>query len=133
MNRGFAVVTPGLKKRLGSYMVAYGVFNPVLLIDPTTPTHPGYNALVAHELYHVQKRHKLKEFLVILLCFPLWPWYKRAIETRADRYAYKMWGDQAFRAFLMLHRPPSSRWGRWKYGATHDARYARCVRKGAES
>lgn len=127
---GAWVKVPGLRNRTGAWAVCHGIFSPVVCIDATLPITNGFNALVAHESYHAERRHKLKELALILLAptivaLVVWVFFKRNIETAADKFAFKMFGDREYRAFLYLHSNPSSWWARWKYGATREARYKR--------
>ena len=132
MIAGATIIFPGLKKRSGSWMVCHGVFSPVLLVDPQTPTTHGYSAMVAHEAYHARKRHKMKEISLwflwpTVLGYFLWARFRRRIERTADQEALRVFGDEEFRAFLALHKAPSSRWGRYFYGATTEERYKRAT------
>lgn len=134
MISGATIVYPGLRKRTGAWAICHGVIWPVLLVDTQCPTakNSGYNALVAHEGYHARMRHKLKEIFLWILCPTLvgcllWALFRRRIERTADQEALRVFGDTEFRAFLCLHQPPSSRWGRWKYGATTEDRYKRAT------
>lgn len=129
---GAAVIFPGLKKRTGSWAICHGVWCPVILIDPLCPQGQGYNALVAHEAFHARMRHKAKEIFLLTFAwtgvfFILWALFRRRIERTADQEALRVFGDREFRAFLALHKAPSSWWGRFKYGATLEARYKRAT------
>lgn len=131
---GCVVRFPGLRKRTGAWAICHGILWPVLLVDTQCPTSTGHNSLIGHEAYHAKKRHKLKEiFLWILwptvLGFFAWALFRRRIERTADEEALRIFGDEDFRAFLAMHKPPSSWWGRFKYGATIEARYKRATRR----
>lgn len=90
--------------------------------------------MIGHECYHAKKRHKLKEIFLWCL-FPtvvgffLWAAFRRRIERTADYEALRIFGDKEYRAFLAMHKAPSSWWGRFKYGATIEARYKRATRR----
>lgn len=131
---GAMVKVPGLRHKTGAWAICHGIFSPVILVDASVPIERGYNALVVHESFHARERHKLKEILILLATpalvgFYFWFRFRRNIETAADKYAYAMFGDREYRAFLYLHKEPSSWWGRWIYGATHAERYMRCTGK----
>jgi len=64
---GTCVPTPGLKRAFGVYACATGVLYPQVLVDPMVRTLPGEQALVAHEMAHVEGRHALK-FIVACVC-----------------------------------------------------------------
>lgn len=57
---GTCVPCPGLKKKYGVYAFATGILSPQVLVDPMVRTMPGEQALVAHEMAHVEGRHALK-------------------------------------------------------------------------
>lgn len=132
MTPGAVFISPGLHRDTGAWAICVGAINPVIYIDPQCPTNSGYNALVTHEVYHARMRHKLKEmFLWVLwptvIGLGLWALYRRRMERTADFEALRVFGDKEYRAFLAMHKSPSSWWGRWKYGATIEQRYKRAT------
>lgn len=64
---GTCVPTPGLKRALGVYACATGVLYPQVLVDPMVRTLPGEQALVAHEMAHVEGRHALKFIVAVVV------------------------------------------------------------------
>lgn len=119
MISGMAVTKPGLHKHTGAWAIAYGLVKPVVVVDPQTPIGPGYNALVAHEVAHCMAHHKLKQVICLMvpvLGWLLYPLLAARHEAMADGFAYDMFGEREFYAFLAMHKHPTSLWGRWKYG-----------------
>ena len=117
---------PGLHKRYGAWSLCQGLWNPVIFIDPTTPVDGGYNALVCHEMYHAKYHHSLKQ--IVCLCIPVLGW---VLYTMLCARHEVIFGQKEFMAFLHMHKEPTTRWGRWKYGSTREVRYERadeCVR-----
>ena len=130
---GTVVRRRNLRRETNCWAVCHGIFNPVLFVDEACPVTPGFNAMICHETFHAMKRHKLKEVLLLLFLgwtvfgLYLWACFRRQVETDADRYALSLFADGEYRAFLSLHANPTSWWGRWKYGATRQARYKRAT------
>lgn len=128
MIAGAVITKPGLHKHTGSWAIAYGLVSPVVIVDPQTPTNAGFNALVMHEVEHCRARHKLVQILILslpVLGWILYPFVVRRHELLADAAAYEAFGPKEFRAFLELHKHPTTWWGRWKYGHVKSFRFAR--------
>ncbi len=122
---GTAIMRPGLHKHTGAWAICHGLINPVIIVDPQTPIEGGHNALIAHEAYHAQRRHRLKQ--IATLCVPVLGWLAYPLlcarhEVLADAAALSTFGNQEFMAFLHLHKEPTTWWGRFKYG------YSRAIR-----
>lgn len=125
---GTAIMRPGLHKATGLWAICYGLWNPVIFVDPQTPTIGGFNALIAHEAYHAANRHRLKQLVCLfvpIIGWALYPLLCPRHETLADAMALDLFDYREFMAFLHLHKKPTSWWGRWKYGRTREERFRR--------
>lgn len=82
IQHGTCVPVPGLFKATGVYALATGVLSPQVIVDPIIRGKPGEQALVAHEVAHVEGRHALKYIIMcgvalFLACFTLLLWLAR--------------------------------------------------------
>ena len=84
---GTCVPTPGLKKAFGVYACATGVLYPQVLVDPMVRTLPGEQALVAHEMAHVEGRHALKFIVAVVFAVHARPTIERLVTCCAERVA----------------------------------------------
>lgn len=123
--RAPVVMSPGLAKHIGSEACCDGVFRPIVYVDPMVDQIPGGNAIVMHEVGHATLRHGLRALLWLIFFFPGYWWFRRTAEKEADRWAVRTAGAEAFRAMVLLLPHPKSRWGRFLYGKTKEARLLR--------
>lgn len=133
-----------------------GILRPRVLVDRAMQLEPGFDALMFHEGTHAHERHRFAAFLILipgllsfalgivlglpfLLAAPLlplagWAYWCRRMESRADAVALYGAGAKEFYAFLKKVGTPATRWGRWCYGKSMEARWARagreCTRRG---
>lgn len=61
------VQTPGLHRRTGLWAQCFGLFRPVVMVDPMVSGQPGERALVAHEYCHGLERHRLSQVVSMAL------------------------------------------------------------------
>lgn len=103
---------PGLWKHRGVWAMAYGVWNPVLLLDRMAEQRAGFEAMMFHESLHVQEHHLLAANTILglgalgtavafvrqepwgSLAFLLvtlvgWILWRREIELRSDAYSLR--------------------------------------------
>lgn len=137
----------GMAKRKGRYAECRGFIFPRVYVDRAAQFLPGFDSLLYHEGAHAFEYHNatcgsvlvigvLATSLAIGAGMPwlgilapvsvvLWLWLKRSHEATADAMA--LWGAGApdFEAMLLMHRAPTSRFGRWCYGATIEERRRR--------
>lgn len=157
MREPACLVTPGLHKRNGIYACAVGIWNPVVLVDPKIFGVSGEQALVAHELEHVRRRHALQALIsavmaavtlslgillsfaegfsaqvVSVLVLSLMHTYfyfriRQHAEVQADQAALHATTPREFAALVYMHPHPTSGWGRWLYGNTPEDRVRRVL------
>lgn len=135
---GAVIMSPGLHKRTGSWCQTVGIWSPVIYVDPQMPTFSEANFMIQHEICHAQERHALWG-LVLCSVFPvlfwvMYPHYRRWCEIRADRSAVRYFGSESLRIYCHMRKHPTSRWGRFLYGKTKEARVKRTLKgmKGIE-
>ena len=122
------VHVPGLHKKTGVWAYCAGVLRPRVVFDALCETQPGGNALIMHELTHAHERHALMGIIIgVLSCGTLYQWFRRWAEIRADTVAARC-GEAEFRAFVYMHPHPTSRIGKYRYGATPEERFNRVWR-----
>lgn len=148
--RTIAVNVPGMHKNTGKWAECRGVLRPVILVDPAIEGQHGALGIVIHEAEHANGFHGLVSVLLVALglvgasvgvAYEPWVglaalfspiflvlWLRKA-ETLADLKVLRTQGPAGYRAMLYLVGVPSTRWGRWLYGATLEARYRRALRK----
>ena len=116
---------PGLHNRTGVWAYCAGVFRPRVVFDALCETRLGGNALIMHEMTHAHERHALLGIIIGVLTLGLgYQPFRRWAEIRADRVAYRM-GEAEFAAFVLMHPHPKTRIGKYRYGATPEARVER--------
>jgi hypothetical protein len=118
------------------------------MVDRMSEGLPGFEALVSHETLHVHERHALIGFVLFLLVLPLWPFWRREQEVRADAFALlsvewtkRKETDTAptidsldrslceFRSFVLMHDHPTGRFWRWVYGWSVEHRVTRAIER----
>lgn len=146
--RVIAVQVPGMHKHTGKWAECRGVIRPVILVDPAIEGQHGAVGVMVHEAEHAHGYHGLASVLLagaailaasIGIAYTHWVgltapafviflvlWLKRA-ETLADRKVVRTLGAAQYRAMLYLVGTPNTRWGRWLYGSTLEARYKRAI------
>ena len=140
------VSSPGLYHHTGRWAHAEGILRPFVRVDRGAETLKGFDALMFHESLHVHEKHALIGVLLLLcpLVWPMWLWFVREREIRADAFALAAvsmnrlgeWtpetgkhGMSEFKAFVWLHPHPTSRFWKWCYGRHPEHRVSRAVER----
>lgn len=131
LHRPPCVRRPGLHKHLGLWACAEGVTSPVVYVDSGAEAVAGFEALMFHEALHVIDRHAFWGCVFAALP-PLWMWWRREVELRADVFAYEGAGDQEFYNFVHMHPHPTGWFWKWCYGKTRGHRIERTRKRWQE-
>lgn len=111
---GTCVPTPGLKQKYGVYAFATGILAPQVLVDPMVRTMRGEQALVAHEMAHVEGRHALKYVMSLIVAGTLGCFCAVAGAAQiAGAASLPAWANISFLAFTIawaVHIPFFLRW-----------------------